>query len=836
MPGLMNSKSALTRLVLGILLVNLFVFALTGFLIYQGYQHCRQLQELAAWQPAANELNALMVLMVLIVLLTLVSTVMIYRSWQRQRGAIEALSKQEAIFRTVADYTFDWEYWQGLNQDIIYMTPSCERVTGYTQAEFIADPDLLIRIIYAEDRPIVERHFHDITRGIRTPADFRIVRRDGDIRWISHYCRVVTGDDGQALGHRASNRDITAAYQAQASLRASEEKLRGLYELSPLGICLTDMQGRFVDFNHAFLMICGYSEQELKALDYWTLTPNKYAADERRQQEALERTGRYGPYEKEYRRKNGSLVPLRLNGVLITGADGKDYIWSIVEDITERKQSEQALRESESRLNELFENMSSGAIVYRASEDGQRFIVASVNRAVERIEHVRRADLIGKNLEQAFPCAVKSGLPNILRRVWQSGVGEHFSLSFHCEGRMAGWRENYVYKLPGGEIVAIYDDVTQRKQAEEALRQQEALLRTVLNTLPVGVWVADAQGAIRTGNEAGRRIWGGARTIEPEQYGECKGWWHDTGKPIAAHEWALVRAIGKGDTALEEVIDIECFDGTRKTILNSAIPLRDDDDRITGAIIVNQDITERIAAEVALLQSNADLEQFAYSVSHDMRQPLRIVVGHLQLLARGLNARLDDEDRDNLNFALDGARRMDAMIVSLLEYSRVGRKTETKRWMLSRESLDEALSFLAPAIEEAGAEIEISGQWPRIFASHDELTRLFQNLLGNAVKYHEAGQPPRIEVASAVTAGRWRVSVRDYGIGIDPRQIDRLFQFFSRLQSRARFEGTGMGLALCRRIVEHHDGRIWVESEGEGQGSTFIFELPVKPPGHETGP
>ncbi|MFA7279419.1 MAG: ATP-binding protein [Sterolibacterium sp.] len=236
---------------------------------------------------------------------------------------------------------------------------------------------------------------------------------------------------------------------------------------------------------------------------------------------------------------------------------------------------------------------------------------------------------------------------------------------------------------------------------------------------------------------------------------------------------------------------------------------------------------EMQAKTEALLRSNADLDQFAYSVSHDMRQPLRMISGHLQLLQKGLQEQLDENNRENLTYALDGARRMDQMIVSLLEYSRVGRKTEGKEWMESRTSLDEALDFLAPAIEEAQASIEIGGVWPRVYASRDEMTRLLQNLVGNAAHYHEPATPPRIEVNSLVTENVWRVSVRDHGIGIDPSQIDRLFHFFSRLQSRERFAGTGMGLALCRRIVEHHGGRIWAESAGAGQGSEFVFEIPV---------
>lgn len=236
---------------------------------------------------------------------------------------------------------------------------------------------------------------------------------------------------------------------------------------------------------------------------------------------------------------------------------------------------------------------------------------------------------------------------------------------------------------------------------------------------------------------------------------------------------------------------------------------------------------QRTAAVQALERSNADLEQFAYSVSHDMRQPLRMVSGHLQLLARALDDRLELDDRENLNFALDGAKRMDAMIVSLLDYSRVGRLTQPKDWLASRDVLDEAMSFLAPAIEETHAMVTVGGDWPKIYASRDELSRLFQNLIGNALHYHPPEQPPQIEVSSSVTVSQWQVKVRDHGIGIDPKQIDRLFKFFSRLQSRTQFEGTGMGLAHCRRIVEHHNGRIWAESEGEGCGSTFIFEIPL---------
>ncbi|HEX5338898.1 MAG TPA: ATP-binding protein [Gallionella sp.] len=275
---------------------------------------------------------------------------------------------------------------------------------------------------------------------------------------------------------------------------------------------------------------------------------------------------------------------------------------------------------------------------------------------------------------------------------------------------------------------------------------------------------------------------------------------------------------------------MRCKDGEWKWIQARGIVVsRDAENKPLRMISTHTDITGRKQAEEALQRSNADLERFAYSVSHDMRQPLRAVSGHLQLLQRSMKDKLDEDERDNMNFALEGARRMDSMIVSLLEYSRVGRKTESKQWLASRESLDEALGFLAPLIGETGADVKLAGEWPQVFASRDELTRLFQNLIGNAIKFREPDQPPQVEIASSVHDGKWQVSVKDHGVGIAPHQIDRLFQFFSRLQSRMRFDGTGMGLALCRRIVDHHNGRIWVESEGEGKGSTFVFELALPP-------
>ena len=235
------------------------------------------------------------------------------------------------------------------------------------------------------------------------------------------------------------------------------------------------------------------------------------------------------------------------------------------------------------------------------------------------------------------------------------------------------------------------------------------------------------------------------------------------------------------------------------------------------------------AQSAALTRSNDDLETFAYAVSHDLREPLRMVSGFMQLLDRRIGATLDDDARDFVRFARDGAQRMDAMIVSLLEYSRVGRKGEPMDWCDSRACLDEALSFLDVARTESEADIVISGDWPQVYASTDELTRLLLNLIGNALKFRHRDTPPRISVRGEVAPEFWLFTVEDNGIGVDPADLGSLFAVFKRLVAQADYPGSGVGLALCRRIVERHGGRIWAESAGHGHGTSMHFTLP-KPP------
>ena len=227
-----------------------------------------------------------------------------------------------------------------------------------------------------------------------------------------------------------------------------------------------------------------------------------------------------------------------------------------------------------------------------------------------------------------------------------------------------------------------------------------------------------------------------------------------------------------------------------------------------------------------LQRSNAELEQFAYVASHDLQEPLRMVTSYLQLLERRYKAKLDQDAEEFIAFAVDGASRMQTLIQDLLAYSRVGTQGAAFEPTDCGAVLDRALTNLEVAIAESGAEIN-RGPIPDVVADASQLTQLLQNLVGNAIKFR-GDSPPRIWVEAEQRDADWLFSVRDNGIGIDPHHTDRIFQVFQRLHGIGQYPGTGIGLAVCKKIVERHGGTIWVDSQPDA-GSTFFFTIPVHP-------
>jgi signal transduction histidine kinase len=270
-------------------------------------------------------------------------------------------------------------------------------------------------------------------------------------------------------------------------------------------------------------------------------------------------------------------------------------------------------------------------------------------------------------------------------------------------------------------------------------------------------------------------------------------------------------------------------DDSRLPVEYACAPIRDGDE-IVGAVLTFRDVTERQAAERELSErardlarSNADLEQFAYVASHDLQEPLRAVVSYLQLLERRYGGQLDERAQKYIGYAVDGGRRMQTLIADLLTYSRVGRRDVAIGPVDLETVLDRVQASLRVSIEESEATIA-RDPLPTVDGDVTQLTQLFQNLLVNAIKFR-AESAPDIRVSAERKDGAWLFSVRDNGIGIAPEYRERVFVLFQRLHARDEYGGTGIGLAVCKKIVERHGGTIWVE-ETPGGGSTLCFTIP----------
>ena len=257
----------------------------------------------------------------------------------------------------------------------------------------------------------------------------------------------------------------------------------------------------------------------------------------------------------------------------------------------------------------------------------------------------------------------------------------------------------------------------------------------------------------------------------------------------------------------------------------SAIPLKDEDGKINGALVAYTDITERKELEQNLARSNVDLQQFAYIASHDLQEPLRMVSNYLSLLDRRYHDKLDAKAQEYIGYALDGGERMRQLINDLLEYSRVDAVSKEFAPVDMKAVVSKSLAILEESVKENDAEILVE-PLPIIVADESQMIQLMQNLIGNAIKFH-GPERPKILISASEGVREVTFAVKDNGIGMNMQHADKIFQMFQRLHGRDEYPGTGVGLAIAKKIVDHHGGGIWAESE-EGKGATFFFTIPIQ--------
>jgi chemotaxis family two-component system sensor kinase Cph1 len=362
-----------------------------------------------------------------------------------------------------------------------------------------------------------------------------------------------------------------------------------------------------------------------------------------------------------------------------------------------------------------------------------------------------------------------------------------------------------------------------KRQEEQRLRLQDSAVKSAANAIVI----TDREGRITSVNPAFTRLTG---YTAQEAVGETPRLLR-SGKHDQTFYRNLWQTVLSGNMWSGEVINRR-KDGSLYTEEQAITPVHDERGAISHFIAIKQDITERKQAEAELkrraaelARSNAELEQFAYVASHDLQDPLRMVASYTQLLAKRYRGKLDSDADEFIAYAVEGATRMQGLINDLLAFSRVGTSGSRREPTDCSGVLGRVLTDLKVTIEESGA-VVTHGTLPEVMGDAAQLRQVFQNLISNAIKFR-GQEPPRIHVSCERSGDDWLFSVRDNGIGIDPQYADRIFAIFQRLHSKAEYPGTGIGLAICRRVVERQGGRIWLESE-PGKGSTFFFTLPVE--------
>lgn len=370
--------------------------------------------------------------------------------------------------------------------------------------------------------------------------------------------------------------------------------------------------------------------------------------------------------------------------------------------------------------------------------------------------------------------------------------------------------------LEKGETLYIASNVTERRRMQDSLRVSEHRFRTLAESLPDMIWITDATGHIEYLNSR----WYDFTGVSEHESIDA-GWNRVMEASDLVFHQAWRNAIDTGEGFAVEC-RLRAADGSSRWHLARALALRDPDGNIDQWIGVATDIHDRKQSEERLLKMNADLQQFAYAVSHDLQEPLRNLSMYSQLVHRRYGRNLDPEGSNFLEFIQTGALRMKRMLEDISAYTQIGNQSDLPATPVEGSvALQEALDNLQTPINDSQAVITFD-PLPKLRLHHTHLVQLFQNLVSNAIKYRGTS-PPRIHI-SAFRTHEWTLLVRDHGIGIAPAYHQRIFGVFKRLH-RNEYSGTGIGLAICQRIVEQYGGRIWVESE-EGAGATFFFTLP----------
>jgi PAS domain S-box-containing protein len=675
--------------------------------------------------------------------------------------------------------------------------------------------------------------------------------------WVQTTKVPLRDKQGAVVGLMGINRDITEMKQMVEALRESQALNHSLLEQLPMGIFRKDREGRFVLVNSEFCRIKGMKAEEflgktplevgaIEAAKPGATGPaNTYAAAGAEHHERIMQTGKPIEMDEEYVKADGTKQFLHVVKLPMLDSNGKIIgTQGIQFDITERKQAEESLARERLLLRTLIDNLPD--CIYAKDNAGRKTMANPAD--LKNLRCKFESEAVGKSDFDLFP-------PDIAEKFWADDQSV-------LKGQPVLNREEFLFdeqgrkhwlmtsKLPlrdqNGKIIGLVGigrDITKDKVAEEALARERSLLRTLIDNLPDCIYAKDAGGRKILANPAD------LKNLHCESEAEAIGKTDFDLFPqeLAEKFWAADQKVIQGEPVINREEYVLNDKGEKHWLLTSKLPLRDQSGKIVGLVGIGRDITERKRAEDALRdseeklrqsatqleRSNHELQDFAYVASHDLQEPLRKIVVFGERLKDKKIENLGPEALDYLDRMQKAAGRMQTLINDLLSFSRVTTKARPFTPVNLAEVASDVVNDLEGRIEQVKGRVEIVGTLPVIDAEALQMRQLLQNLMGNALKFRRPEESPVVKVEAQVVPGPGtppqqlcKLMISDNGIGFEEKYLDRIFNVFQRLHTRAEYEGTGMGLAITKKIALHHGGDITAKSQ-LGHGSTFIVTLPV---------
>ncbi|ACL16972.1 PAS domain-containing sensor histidine kinase [Methanosphaerula palustris] len=589
-------------------------------------------------------------------------------------------------------------------------------------------------------------------------------------------------------------------------------------------VIATDPAGRIIYWNWSATRTYGWKEAEAMGQSLNEAVVRELSQDDADRMAEQLGSGNAWSGEFQVHHRDGHLFPIHVNQAPVFDEDGEFVaVIGTSHDISERKAIERALAESEAEARSFMDNMVDACAICETvySPDGKPIDIrlVEVNAALAQELGRPAAEIAGWT---AFKIRPELTLPWFDRflEVHRTGAAMQFEEPFPVVGR---WYRIAAFPVRGGRVAVVFHNITERKQAEEALAESEDRYRSLVEKSIDAVLLSLPDGSILAANAGASQIFG---MTEEELIQAGRASLIDESDPrfTAAYEERARTGRFSGELTYRRK-DGTLFPGE----VTSAL-FTDRNGAIMSTMII-RDITKRKEIEESLkiyserLQvSNEELQRFAYIASHDLQAPLRSIVSFSQLLDRRYRGKFDKDADDYIRFIVDGGVRMQNLIKDLLLVSRIETQVQSFAPTDARTVVADTIRSLETLILEIGAVVTVD-PLPIVMADPPQLEQVFTNLIGNAIKYRRPEVPVVVWVSAVRQGGWWEFAVRDNGIGIEPEYFDQIFEMFSRLQTKDEYEGTGIGLAIVRKIVARHGGKIWVEST-PGKGSIFHFTLP----------